>query len=128
MAFLLDTHTLIWYFEGNEQLTQKVADILEDPSHDLYISVASLWEIAIKLGLGKLTLQVPFHELRELLEKFSIKALSISFDDTSRYLTLPLHHRDPFDRILVAQLMNHSLTLLSRDTAFDAYSIQRVWI
>jgi PIN domain nuclease of toxin-antitoxin system len=102
MAFLLDTHTLIWYLENDRQPVPKAAELLEDANQVLYVSVASLWEIAIKLGLKKLTLQVSFQELKELLERFSIKTLPILFDDTVRYLDLSLHHRDPFDRILVA--------------------------
>ncbi|HEY9645997.1 MAG TPA: type II toxin-antitoxin system VapC family toxin [Chroococcidiopsis sp.] len=124
---MLDTHTLIWYFEDDTQLTSKAADILEDTSHDLYVSVASLWEIAIKLGLEKLSLKVSFQDFQGLLEQFSIKILPILFEDTVSYVMLPLHHRDPFDRILVAQSITHSLTLISRDVAFDAYPIQRVW-
>jgi PIN domain nuclease of toxin-antitoxin system len=85
------------------------------------------WEIAIKLGLGKLTLQTSFHELESVLEQLFIKILPISFTDTDRYLDLPLHHRDPFDRILIAQAINNSLMVVSADPAFDAYSIQRLW-
>lgn len=127
MAFLLDTHTLIWYLENDRQLVPEAAELLEDANQVLYVSVASLWEIAIKLGLKKLTLQVSFQELKELLERFSIKTLPILFDDTVRYLDLLLHHRDPFDRILVAQAINYSLVLISCDLAFDAYPIRRVW-
>ncbi|MEO1300171.1 MAG: type II toxin-antitoxin system VapC family toxin [Cyanobacteria bacterium J06636_16] len=91
------------------------------------MSIASLWEMAIKLNLGKLHLEVPFSDLQELLEQFLIETLPISFVDTENYLSLPLHHRDPFDRILVAQAITNSLSILSADTAFDSYSIHRVW-
>lgn len=91
MAFLLDTHTLIWYFEADPQLPPTVAEILEDTSHDLCISMAILWEMAIKLGLGKLTLKLDFHELNALLNQFSITVLPIAFEDITCYLDLPLH-------------------------------------
>jgi len=127
MNILLDTHTLLWYLEDSKQLSSKAAEILEDPNNTLWLSIASLWEISIKLGLGKLSLTNSFSELEEVLKQLKIEVLPITFSDTKRYLNLPLHHRDPFDRILVAQAMNHSLVLVSCDVAFDAYDIQRVW-
>lgn len=129
MRFLIDTHVLIWYLEDNSQLTSIAAEILEDTRHDLYVSIASLWEIAIKSGLGKLKLKIEFHDLKKLLERFSIEILSISFEDTETYLTLPFfdNHRDPFDRILVAQVSARSMALISGDKKFDSYTIQRVW-
>ncbi|MEG4849273.1 type II toxin-antitoxin system VapC family toxin [Microcoleus sp. B5-D4] len=127
MNILLDTHTLLWYLEDSKQLSSQAAEIIEDPSNALRLSIASLWEISIKLGLGKLSLQNSFSELEEVLQQLKIEVLPIAFSDTECYLNLPLHHRDPFDRILVAQAINHSLVLVSRDVAFDAYDIQRVW-
>ena len=127
MNILLDTHTFLWYLQDSKELSSKAAEILEDSSNTLWLSIASLWEISIKLGLGKLSLQNSFSELEEVLQQLKIEVLPITFADTERYLNLPLHHRDPFDRILVAQAMNHSLILISRDPAFDAYDLQRVW-
>ena len=127
--FLIDTHILIWYLEDDPQLSSHVAEILEDTRHDLYVSIASLWEIAIKSGLGKLKLKIEFHDLKEVLERLSIAILSIDFEDTQTYFTLPLfeNHRDPFDRILVAQVMRRPMTLVRGDKKFDLYEIQRVW-
>lgn len=127
MNILLDTHTLLWYLEDSKNLSSKAAEIIEDPSNTLRLSIASLWEISIKLGLGKLSLQNSFSELEEVLQQLKIEVLPITFSDTECYLNLPLHHRDPFDRILVAQAINHSLVLVSRDVAFDAYDLQRLW-
>ena len=127
MNCLLDTHTLLWYLQNSENLSDRTTEILEDVNHDLSLSIASLWEISIKLGLGKLRLQKSFSELEEVLQDLKIGVLPITFADTERYLSLPLHHRDPFDRMLIAQAMNHRLVLISRDSAFDAYSIHRVW-
>ncbi|MEG4808243.1 type II toxin-antitoxin system VapC family toxin [Microcoleus sp. F10-C6] len=127
MNILLDTHTFLWYLEDSKQLSSKAAELLEDPSNTLRLSIASLWEISIKLNLGKLSLQNSFSELEEVLQQLKIEVLPITFSDTECYLNLPLYHRDPFDRILVAQAINHSLVLVSRDVAFDAYDLQRIW-
>ncbi|NJK68022.1 MAG: type II toxin-antitoxin system VapC family toxin [Microcoleus sp. SU_5_3] len=127
MNILLDTHTLLWYLQDSKELSSKAAELIEDPTNSLWLSIASLWEISIKLGLGKLSLQNSFSELEEVLQQLKIEVLPITFSDTKCYLNLPLHHRDPFDRILVAQAMNHSFILISRDVAFDAYDIQRLW-
>lgn len=127
MNTLLDTHNFLWYLQDSKELSAKAAEIIEDSSDAIWLSIASLWEISIKVGLGKLSLQNSFTELEGVLQQLKIEVLPITFFDTERYLNLPLHHRDPFDRILVAQAMNHSLILISRDLAFDAYDIQRVW-
>ncbi|WP_009633174.1 type II toxin-antitoxin system VapC family toxin [Synechocystis sp. PCC 7509] len=105
MNLLLDTHTFLWYLQDSKKLSSKAAEILEDPSNTLWLSIASLWEISIKLGLGKLSLQNSFAELEIVLQQLKIEVLPIAFSNTERYFNLPLHHRDPFDRILVAQAM-----------------------
>ena len=127
MNFLIDTHAFLWYIQASSKLSPKAADILEDPSPSLYFSIASLWEISIKMGLGKLTLDNSFHELEVLLSRLSIEILPITFADTETYLSLPLHHRDPFDRILIAQAMNRSLPIITVDSAFNAYTVDRIW-
>ncbi|MFP4651891.1 MAG: type II toxin-antitoxin system VapC family toxin [Phormidium sp.] len=127
MNCLLDTHTLLWYLQNSENLSDRTTEILENVNHNLSLSIASLWEISIKLGLGKLRLQKSFSELEEVLQDLKIGVIPITFADTECYLSLPLHHRDPFDRMLIAQAMNHRLVLISCDSAFDAYSIYRVW-
>jgi PIN domain nuclease of toxin-antitoxin system len=91
------------------------------------ISIASLWEIAIKLSIGKLSLRSNYESTEASLERAGIILLPISFADTVRVMNLPLHHHDPFDRILIAQSINHSLTLVSCDAAFAAYLIQIKW-
>ncbi len=128
MNFLIDTHVFLWYIQASNQLSQNAASTLENTDNKLYFSIASLWEIAIKLGLGKLKLNNPFHELEALLARLSIEILPIAFADTETYLSLPLHHRDPFDRILIAQAINRSLPVITADSAFDAYAIDRVWL
>ncbi|OKH31704.1 twitching motility protein PilT [[Phormidium ambiguum] IAM M-71] len=126
MEFLLDTHAFLWYLLGSPNLGSKAKEVI-DTKTGLYFSTASLWEISIKINLGKLQLNRSFQDLRKELQYINAQLLPITFEDTENYISLPLHHRDPFDRILVVQAINNSLVLISRDTAFDAYSIQRLW-
>ena len=126
MEFLLDTHAFLWYLLGDSNLGSKAKEAI-DTKTGLYFSIVSLWEISIKINVGKLQLNRAFEDLPKELEYINTQILPITFQDTEIYTSLPLHHRDPFDRILVAQTMNHSLVLISRDEAFDAYPIQRVW-
>ncbi len=124
---LLDTHTLLWYFQDDEKLSSQGVDLLENLENELYVSIVSLWEIAIKINIGKLQLDCNFGVLLSTIKQYKIEILPITSADLASYLNLPLHHRDPFDRILVTQTVNNNLILLSRDSAFDYYSIKRLW-
>ncbi|NJK72944.1 MAG: type II toxin-antitoxin system VapC family toxin [Microcoleus sp. SU_5_6] len=123
---LLDTHTLIWFVSNDSNLPVSTRDKIES-ADDVFLSIASLWEMAIKLNIGKLPLQGNFEDIEPQLIAADITILPLTFADTVQFRYLPLHHRDPFDRILVAQAINHSLVLISRDVAFDAYDLQRIW-
>lgn len=125
---LLDTHTFLWFITGNERLSGQAREVLEDREGAMLISVASLWEIAIKHGLGKLTLDRPFESLIPgELERQRIGTLGISADHLSELVRLPLHHRDPFDRLIVAQALSEGVPVISADPAFDPYGVQRIW-
>jgi PIN domain nuclease of toxin-antitoxin system len=124
--YLLDTHTFIWLSENSDELPSNLKNIIEE-ADTVYLSIVSLWEIAIKLNLGKLSLQQEYEAIETELEASDILLLPITFNDTIQIRDLPLHHRDPFDRMLIAQAITRSLTVISRDTAFDAYPIQRLW-
>lgn len=126
-ALLLDTHTFIWFSENAPNLSVTLKEQIESADR-VYISIASLWEIAIKISLGKLTLQSHYADIEAQLPASGILLLPISFTDTVRVRNLPFHHRDPFDRILIAQSINHALVLVSRDEMFDAYAVQRLWV
>jgi PIN domain nuclease of toxin-antitoxin system len=126
MNLLLDTHAFIWYSENDPKLSESIKIDIENADR-VYLSIASLWEIAIKLSIGKLSLRSNYESIESSLEPAGINLLPISFADTVRVMNLPLHHRDPFDRILIAQSLNHSLTLVSCDAAFTAYPIQIKW-
>ncbi|ASC73858.1 PIN domain nuclease [Halomicronema hongdechloris C2206] len=128
MAVLLDTHTVLWYFASDPRLTSTTRDII-DAKENLFFSIASLWEISIKLNIGKLQLTSPFDEILIRLNFINAEILPIKVEDAKTYMNLPLHpdHRDPFDRILVVQAMNNSLDIVSRDDKFDRYPIHRIW-
>ena len=123
---LLDTHALLWFLEDDPRLPSSLRSLIED-SDRVFASVVSLWEIAIKLSINKLTLKFEFQDLPNFLDELEINVLSLAFEDTNRYVSLSLHHRDPFDRMLIAQAMTNSLAIASADPAFDAYPIQRMW-
>ncbi|NJN88188.1 MAG: type II toxin-antitoxin system VapC family toxin [Leptolyngbyaceae cyanobacterium SL_7_1] len=123
---LLDTHTLLWFLNNDTKLPTLVRQRIENTEF-VFVSIASIWEIAIKVNVGKLTLLSPLETIQVNIIALSIQELSITFTDVQHYVNLPLHHKDPFDRILIAQAMNHSLPIISADAAFDAYPIQRVW-
>jgi PIN domain nuclease of toxin-antitoxin system len=128
MKMLLDTHIFLWYVMGDSRLNNRAKEII-DAKSELSFSVASLWEITIKINIGKLQLNCSFEDLLARLLHIKAEILPISIEDTQIYMNLPLppNHRDPFDRILVAQTMNRSLVLVSSDVKFDFYAIQRVW-
>ncbi|MGV0028778.1 type II toxin-antitoxin system VapC family toxin [Phormidesmis priestleyi] len=128
MAVLLDTHVVLWYVAGNPNLSSKAREIIDTKS-ELFFSMASLWEISIKLNIGKLQLNCSFDDLLVRLTFMRSEILPISVEDIKTYIDLPLfpEHRDPFDRVLVAQALNYSLAMVSEDRKFDFYPIQRVW-
>lgn len=128
MKLLLDTHTLIWFIMGDTKLPVPLRTLLETVENQRLISVASLWEIAIKMSLGKLDMGAPFAALipGQLLAN-QIEILPIAVAHLHQVATLPFHHRDPFDRLLIAQSQVEQLPILSRDPTFDEYNIQRLW-
>jgi len=127
MKILLDTHTFLWFLAGASELSKQARAHIENPENEKYISIASFWEISIKNSLGKLTLDIPFIELKTEAIKNNFQILPISFEDTLQLNTLPFHHRDPFDRIIISQAKENNLTLLSCDNNFGQYDINLLW-
>ncbi len=128
MDLLLDTHTLIWFLNGNEtSLSVKAKQLIAEPANRSYVSVASLWEMAIKIRLGSLSFEPGYDNLLTLLEQNGFDFLPITFQHTRQLLTLPIHHRDPFDRILIAQSMVENLLFLSADTNSHQYDVNWAW-
>lgn len=127
MRYLLDTHTYLWYRSAPRVLPAAVLRLLTDTSHEMLISIATPWELAIKTGIGKLNaagLLVNF-ESREAAAGFVIAAISST--QAIRSGLLPQHHKDPFDRLLAAQALDLSIPLVSRDPVFDSYGVNRIW-
>lgn len=128
MKLLLDTHTLIWWTLTPERLSQRVLSLLGDSNNDLILSVVSVWEMQIKLQLGKLKLNKPLASLIDSQQQTNgIQILPVELIHVLALQNLPAHHRDPFDRLLIAQATVELLPILSVDSAFDAYPVQRLW-
>ena len=128
MRVLLDTHAFLWFVAGNPRFSAHARQIIEDRDTESLFSIASVWEIAIKVSLGKLALHVPFPALiPEQLSSNGIALLTITVSHTLRIAQLPSIHRDPFDRMLVAQAITEGLPIISADSIFDAYPVTRIW-
>lgn len=128
MKLLLDTHTFLWFTGNHPQLSTTARDLLEDGDNDLWLSVVSLWEIAIKMSIGKLALKRDFASLiPEEMAANGIQRLTMELPHLSTLIALPLHHRDPFDRLIIAQAMAENLPIVSIDAKFDAYPVKRLW-
>lgn len=128
MRLLLDTHAFLWFILDDSRLSTAARNLIEDPANAVEISPASYWEIAIKIRLNKYSLPLPFQpfiETQIAANNFTI--LPIEPRHTSLLTTMPLHHRDPFDRLLVAQVLSEGIPLVSVDARLDAYGIRRQW-
>jgi len=128
MKYLLDTHAFIWIVEDDQNLSDKVKKIFLNSSNDIYLSAASLWEIAIKISLKKLKLE---NSLSAFIDKHAVENNILILDVQSNHVMplerLPFHHKDPFDRLLVSQCIQEKMNILSRDKIFDKYGIKRIW-
>lgn len=123
MKLLLDTHTFLWFVNDNPKLGDYLKDLIEDTNNISYLSVVSLWEMSIKFNLGKLTLDPNYEEFIEREVTTSvIQLLNIELEHLRINATLPFHHRDPFDRLIIAQSMAENIPIVSVDSAFDKYS------
>jgi PIN domain nuclease of toxin-antitoxin system len=128
MEYLLDTHSFLWFINGDEQLSGKAKNAIADPDAIKYISIASFWEIAIKVNLGKLSLDMAYQDLRQQVVANGFEILPITFEHTIELLSLDLHHRDPFDRIIIAQALSENLVVISKDGNFSRYNkLQLLW-
>jgi PIN domain nuclease of toxin-antitoxin system len=128
VGLLLDTHAFLWFIDDNSRLSMVAKERIADPAPRVLVSVVSLWEIVIKLGTGKLSLDRPIERLwPESLAVNHFEELEVTARDVLAVASLPLHHRDPFDRLLVAQAITRQLQVVSADPAFDAYPVSRIW-
>jgi PIN domain nuclease of toxin-antitoxin system len=128
MKLLLDTHAFLWFLMGNPNLSANARTLIEDQANGKFLSIASLWEIAIKVSISKLALSAPFDSLiPQQLKVNGFELLNLEIAHAAALINLPFHHRDPFDRLLIAQAMVEQMQIVSIDSTFDSYQTTRVW-
>jgi len=128
MKLLLDTHSFLWFIGGSSKLSVNARMLIENVTNQSVLSMASLWEMAIQVSSGKLNLVQPFETfIPQQMSLNGIGLLEILFPHTLVVATLPFHHRDPFDRLIIAQAMVEQIPIVSCDTKFDEYAITRLW-
>ena len=128
MKLLLDTHTFLWFVMNDPQLSENALDQIAEPTNDVLLSPASYWEIAIKVSLGKYSLSVPFEAFfQEGIEGSGVTILPIEVRHAAVLSSLPMHHKDPFDPMIISQAMVEQIPVVSADSPLDAYDIQRLW-
>ncbi|MDD2662093.1 type II toxin-antitoxin system VapC family toxin [Methylobacter sp. Wu8] len=128
MRLLLDTHTFIWFIEGHPDLSALAKNLIEDPKNERFLSIASLWEIAIKTSLGRLNLNPSIQQLvDDHVYGNAIDLLPIAPSCLDRLANLVFYHKDPFDRLIIAQAMVEKLTIVGKDGLFAGYDVDCVW-
>jgi PIN domain nuclease of toxin-antitoxin system len=127
MLHLLDTHTFIWFINGDDQLSANAIKKIESDEAINFISIASIWEIAIKISLGKLELRRSFAEIESQIQENGFQILPVTIQDSLIVSSLPFHHRDPFDRLIIAQSLHHKLSIITKDDVFRKYSTDIFW-
>ena len=131
MNLLLDTHAFLWFADRQQsvRLPQATRNLLADGANALFLSLASSWELAIKISIGKLQLKEPVADLIRFQQTNNgLQLLPITLAHIELVETMPFHHKDPFDRLLIAQAQVENLTIVSVDTAFDPYGVKRLWL
>lgn len=127
MAYLLDTHTLLWFVAGDKQLPESSKEIIQNVNESCFLSAASLWEITIKHQLKKLELGISLEELFKFVDRNQIEIISINSLHLLQLSKLPFYHHNPFDRMIIAQAISENLKLISRDHIFKNYQVSLVW-
>lgn len=128
MKALLDTHAFLWLIGDLPNLSKKAKKIFTDKDNEILLSMASIWEMGIKLSLGKLELTQPFNKfIPSQLHQNCISQLDINFRHINEVVNLPFHHRDPFDRLIISQAIVEEIPIISNDNHFDLYEVERIW-
>jgi PIN domain nuclease of toxin-antitoxin system len=127
VRYLLDTHALIWFANNDSQLSTTALSLIKGEKNTCFINVATLWEITIKSSLGKLDLKIGIEEFSKRVLKNGIGITPISVNHLKIYEILPLHHKDPFDRIIIAQSIADNITVITKDKIFKAYTSNIIW-
>ena len=127
MAYLLDTHTLLWFVSGDKLLPESSKKIIKNINESCFLSEVSLWEITIKHQLKKLELGLSLEELFEFVDRNQIEIIPINYLHLLQLSKLPSHHGDPFDRLIISQAISENLTLISKDSIFKEYEVKVIW-
>ena len=131
MKLLLDTHAFLWHADGSPQMSATATALVVDPANELFLSMASVWEIAIKVGMKKLTISAPYVMfMTRAITGYGIGVLPVTFDDCAAYEQLPFpdpQHRDPFDRMIIVHAQRDGLSIVGVDVALDSYGVTRLW-
>jgi PIN domain nuclease of toxin-antitoxin system len=128
VKILLDTHTLLWSVEEPTKLSPAASTAIADPANDRLLSAATVWELAIKFGQGKIKLSMPYRTwMNTAITDLQLNIMPVTVEYADRQSTLPPHHKDPFDRMLIAQALQDVIPIVSADAAFDSYGVVRIW-
>jgi len=131
MNYLIDTHTFLWFNDGSSEISQKAKTLIENKDNQIFLSIASLWEISIKAALGKLFIDNQFETVIDDVIQNDIEILPINFSHLVVQNKLYFHHKDPFDRIIISQAIVENMNIISRDDIFDNYlldkEVKRIW-
>ena len=124
MRILLDTHAVVWYLDGNEKLLPNHRHLIVDSRNEVFVSTATLWELAIKISIGRLETPRSLSDILSALQKQGFEIVPVMPGHTLQVMALPFHHRDPFDRMLIAQALVEHLSLITYDNAFKSYGVK----
>ena len=127
MNYLLDTHVLIWYFEDSPDIPDKIYSIINNYENKKFISAASLWEIAIKMSIGKLTMDLPFDDILTEVESSDLLILQVENNYLRKVFELPLLHKDPFDRLIIATALIENMNIITIDENIHKYDVSWIW-
>ena len=128
MELLLDTHSLLWFIYGSPKLSEGARELIENTDNKAFVSIASLWEMAIKISKGNLSIDFPLeHFISDQVQANGITLLEIKPPHLAKVIEIPFHHKDPFDRLIIAQSMVEDFPVVGNDGRFDDYEIQRLW-
>ena len=131
MRYLLDTHSFLWFVKGDASLSVTSRNLIADPNIEIYLSTASIWEMAIKVSIRKLIVPSPLQQFLDAeIERLGLALLGITTEHADKVAGLPFYasrHRDPFDRLIIAQSLVENMPVISSDVSFDDYAISRVW-
>lgn len=127
MDLLLDTHAFLWFITGDNQLPEKIVKLIDDSDNKCFVSIASIWEIVIKLSLDKLEIKGGFDTIEDFLENNDFEILPVDFSHTKKLLKFEHHHNDPFDRMIISQAIAEKLVVITKDKFFNEYKVKVIW-